>query len=287
MMKQLRITNSITARGEETIAQYLADINHYPMLSAEEEVDLARRSHNGDRKAYDRLVCGNLRFVVSVAKQYQHQGLTLGDLINEGNMGLMKAAERFDDTFGFKFISYAVWWIRQSIMAAICDKGNLVRLPQSASSLNTRISRAIQQFVNEHQRQPSADELSDILEMEEEKVAAALNTRQHHVSADAPMNDDGETSMADIMTDADAEATDGALDRESCETDVKRVLACLDDRGRTVIVRLYGIGCPEQSTDEVALSLGLSRERVRQIRETAIRTLSMNPNVNQLRKYIG
>lgn len=287
MMKQLRITNSITARGEEAIAQYLSDINHYPMLTAEEEVELARRAHQGDRAAYDRLVCGNLRFVVSVAKQYQHQGLTLGDLINEGNMGLMKAADRFDDTFGFKFISYAVWWIRQSIMAAICDKGNLVRLPQSASSLNTRINRAVQQFVNEHQRQPSAEELSEILEMEEEKVAAALNTRQHNVSTDAPVNDDGDTTMAEQMTDSDAAATDSALDRESCQTDVKRVLNCLDDRGRTVIIRLYGIGCPEQSTDEVALLLGLSRERVRQIRETAIRTLAMNPCVGQLRKYIG
>lgn len=285
-MKQLRIINSITARGEEAIAQYLSDINHYPMLNADEEVELARRAHNGEREAYDRLVCGNLRFVVSVAKQYQHQGLTLGDLINEGNMGLMKAAERFDDTFGFKFISYAVWWIRQSIMSAICDKGNLVRLPQSASSLNSRITKAMQEFVNEHQRQPSAEELSEILEMEEEKVAAALSTRQRHVSADAPINDDGETTMTDMMTDADADATDGALDRESCQEDVKRVLGCLDDRGRTVIVRLYGIGCPEQSTDEVALALGLSRERVRQIRETAIRTLSMSPCVGQLRKYI-
>lgn len=286
-MKQLRITTSITARGEETIAQYLSDINHYPMLTAEEEVELARRAQRGDRKAYERLVCSNLRFVVSVAKQYQHQGLTLGDLINEGNLGLMKAADRFDDTFGFKFISYAVWWIRQSIMAAICDKGNLVRLPQSASSLNTRITKAVHEFVHKHQRQPSADELAEILEMEEEKVVAALNTRSHKVSADAPMNEDGETTMADVLTDADAEATDASLDRESCQEDVKRVLKDLDERGRTVIIRLFGIGCPEQSADEVAMAMGLSRERVRQIREGAIRSLAMSPHVNQLRKYIG
>lgn len=286
-MKQLRITASITQRGEEAISQYLTDITHYPMLTADEEVELARRARQGDRTAYDRLVCSNLRFVVSVAKQYQHQGLSLGDLINEGNLGLMKAAERFDDTFGFKFISYAVWWIRQSIISAICDKGNIVRLPQSATSLNMRIGKAVQSFVHKHQRQPSAEELAEILEIEEEKVAAALSTQQKSVSADAPLTDDSESTMADRMTDDGAAATDSGLDRESCSEDVKRVLSVLDERGRTVIVSLYGIGCPEQSTDEVALAMGLSRERVRQIREGAIRILAMNPAVNQLRKYIG
>lgn len=286
MMKQLRITTSITARGEEAIAQYLSDISHYPTLSAEEEVELARSIQKGDRAAYDRLVCGNLRFVVSVAKQYQHQGLTLGDLINEGNLGLMKAAERFDDTFGFKFISYAVWWIRQSIMAAICDKGNLVRLPQSATSLNSRITKAVQDFAHQHQRQPSAEELAEILELEEEKVAAALRTQQRLVSADAPMGEDGDSTMLDVMTDSNAQATDSTLDRESCEADVKRVLSGLDERGRTVIIRLFGIGCREQTTEEVAMTMGLSKERVRQIREGAIRTLATSPNVDMLRKYI-
>lgn len=286
-MKQFKISTSITARGEEAIAQYLSDISHYPTLTAEEEVELSRRIQRGDRAAFDRLVCSNLRFVVSVAKQYQHQGLTLGDLINEGNMGLMKAAERFDDTFGFKFISYAVWWIRQSIMAAICDKGNLVRLPQSATSLNTRITKAIQEFFHANHRQPSAEELAEILELEEEKVAAALRTQQRHVSADAPMGEDGDSTMLDIMTDAEAGATDSVLDRESCEADVKRVLNGLDERGRTVIVCLFGIGCREQSTEEVAMKMGLSKERVRQIREGAIRTLAMAPNVDMLRKYIG
>lgn len=286
-MKQLRITTSITARNEEAIAQYLADITHYPMLSMEEEVELAHRAQQGDEQARERLVCGNLRFVVSVAKQYQHQGLTLGDLINEGNLGLMKAAERFDDTFGFKFISYAVWWIRQSIMAAICDKGNLVRLPQSATSLNSRLNKIIQEFIHKHQRQPSAEELAEILDMEEEKVATALKTGARHVSADAPLADDNDTSMAEQMIDINAEATDSALDRESCQVDVKRALNSLDERGRTVIIRLYGIGCPEQSTDEVALEMGLSKERVRQIREMAIRTLATSPCANQLRKYIG
>lgn len=285
-MKQLRITNSITARGEEGIAQYLADISHYPMLTTDEEVELARRVQKGDEDAYNRLVCSNLRFVVSVAKQYQHQGLSLGDLINEGNMGLMKAAQRFDDSYGFKFISYAVWWIRQGIMSAICDKGNLVRLPQSATSLNQRISKVMQEFVHQHQRQPSAEELAELLETEESKVATLLEARQRCVSADAPLADDADTSMADNMTDQDAEATDAALDRESCAVDVRTVLNSLDDRGRTVIIRLFGIGCAEQTTDEVALELGLSRERVRQIREGAIRTLASNPNVNQLRKYI-
>lgn len=286
-MKQLRIITSITQRGEEAIAQYLSDISRYPVISADEEVELARCARAGDHAAYERLVCANLRFVVSVAKQYQHQGLTLGDLINEGNLGLMKAAERFDDTFGFKFISYAVWWIRQSIMAAISDKGNLVRLPQSASTLNLRINRAVQEFTNKHQRQPSAEELAEILEMEEEKVASALLTQQRSVSTDAPTDDDGELTMGDRLVDAEAAATDSALERESCHTDVMRVLSTLDERGRMVIVRLYGIGCPEQTTDEVAFALGLSRERVRQIREGAIRTLALNPAIVQLRKYIG
>lgn len=285
-MKQLRIQTSITARGEETMAQYLTDINHYPVLGIDEEVELARRIKSGDSQAFDRLVCGNLRFVVSVAKQYQHQGLTLGDLISEGNIGLMKAAERFDDTMGFKFISYAVWWIRQSIMAAIADKGNLVRLPQSATALNSRISKAMQEFIHEHHRQPSADELAEILSLEEEKVAAALTRQQHHVSADAPTGEDSDTAMVDLMTDSNAEATDAALDRESCATDVHRALSTLDERGRRVIVSLYGIGCPQQSTDEVAISMGLSKERVRQIRENAIRNLAEGPTAYYLRKYI-
>lgn len=284
-MKELHINASITTRNE-TVAQYLSDINRYPILSVDEEVELARRKQQGDAWAKDRLVCCNLRFVVSVAKQYQHQGLTLGDLINEGNMGLMKAVERFDDTLGFKFISYAVWWIRQSIICAISDKGNLVRLPQSAAALNNRINKSMQQFVHRHQRQPNAEELAEMLEMEESKVAAALTTGCHEVSADAPMGDDGDTTMAEQLTDAGSAPTDAALDRESCQTDVTRVLQCLDERGRNVIVRLYGIGCPEQSADEVALSMGLSCERVRQIREGAIRSLALNPCVGQLRKYI-
>lgn len=285
-MKQLHITASITAREEEGITQYLSDISNYPMLTMEQEVELARRIQQGDQEAVNRLVCGNLRFVVSVAKQYQHQGLTLGDLINEGNLGLMKAAQRFDDTYGFKFISYAVWWIRQSIMAAICDKGNLVRLPQNATALNGRINKAIQNFVHKHQRQPSAEELAQLLEIEEERVVAAMRVGTRHVSADAPMAEDSDSTMADLLTDANADATDATLDRESCQQDVERALTCLDERGRMVIIRLYGIGCPEQSADEVALSLGLSRERVRQIREGAIRELAANPCAKQLRKYI-
>ena len=285
-MRQLKISKSITSRNQGTLDKYLSDIAKEPLITAEEEVALAQRIREGDQVALERLVNANLRFVVSVAKQYQNQGISLQDLINEGNIGLVKAAQRFDETRGFKFISYAVWWIRQSIMAAITDKGSLVRLPQSASSLNARITKAIHEFVLANQRQPSAEELAEILELEEGKVAAAMRTRTRHVSVDAPVGEDEDSTMIDFMTDSEAEATDSVLDRESCEADVQRVLNSLDERGRTVILRLFGIGCCEQSTEEVAMTMGLSKERVRQIREGAIQTLAMAPNVDMLRKYI-
>lgn len=286
-MKELRILNSITARDEDSITQYLADISRYALLTAEEEVELARRFRCGEREAGHRLVCANLRFVVSVAKQYQHQGLSLSDLINEGNLGLIKAAERFDDTFGFKFISYAVWWIRQAIITAISDKGTLVRLPQSASALNSKIGKAIADFTAEKHRRPSAEELAEMLEIEEGKVADALLTSARHISADAPLTDDADTTFADALSDDEAPATDARLERESCRHDILAALNGLDERGRTVIVHLFGIGCAEQSAEEVATLMGLSRERVRQLREGAIRSLAASPQIGLLRKYIG
>lgn len=286
MMKQLKISHSITARNEEMISQYLSDISHYPLLTMEEEVDLARRIKKGDQKAFEKLVCSNLRFVISVAKQYQHQGLTLGDLINEGNIGMMKAAERFDDTFGFKFISYAVWWIRQSITAALNEKGAVIRLPQSAISLGNHMKRLMDDFEQEHHRKPDANELSEMLEMEEEKLVATLFAPNHRVSADAPLSEDSDTSFADNMTDASAPATDSELDKESCQQEITIALNSLGERDRTIIVRLFGIGCREETPDEVAMELGLSRERVRQLKEGAIRHLSTSPNIHSLKKYL-
>ncbi len=285
-MKQLKISHSITARNEEMISQYLADISHYPLLSMEEEVELARRIKKGDQKAFEKLVCSNLRFVISVAKQYQHQGLTLGDLINEGNIGMMKAAERFDDTFGFKFISYAVWWIRQSITAALNEKGTVIRLPQSAISLGNHMKKLMDAFEQEHHRKPDANELSDILEIEEEKLVTTLFAPNHRVSADAPLSEDSDTTIVDGMTDDSAPATDSALDKESCQQEITVALNGLGERDRTIIVRLFGIGCQEETPDEVAMELGLSRERVRQLKEGAIKHLSASPNIHSLRKYL-
>ena len=273
-MRQIKIIRSITNRSEESLDKYLVEISRIPMISAEEEVELAQTIRAGGRKAdkaREKLVCANLRFVVSVAKQYQHQGLPLTDLINEGNIGLITAADRFDDTRGFKFISYAIWWIRQNILQAIADNSNIVRRPQSQIAISNKIKTATNEFLQRHQRYPSADELSEIISLEIEKIEKAIQSEAHVASIDAPISDDDTTTMADSIASAAEYASDRKVDYESMCSDVMLVLgAVLSERERAIVVQSFGIGCPERGLDDIGSSMGLSRERVRQIRERGL-----------------
>ena len=286
-MRQLKINKSITNRSSAALDKYLVEIGREELISTDEEVELAQRIHHGDRKALDKLTRANLRFVVSVAKQYQNQGLALNDLIDEGNLGLIKAAKKFDETRGFKFISYAVWWIRQSILQAISEQSRIVRMPLNQVGFQSKLAKAIVNFEQENERRPSVQELADILETDEAKVQEALGTNGKKVSVDAPFQDDDSNSLIDIMTDESAPTTDNNMEKESLSADLNAALGTLSEREQTVLKMLFGIGCNEMTAEEVANSLNLTRERVRQIKERALRMLRDDENINILTKYLG
>ena len=285
-MRQLKIGDKITKRDDAALDKYLVDISREKLISTDEEVELAQKIHKGDQRALNKLVRANLRFVVSVAKQYQNQGLSLNDLVNEGNIGLVKAAQKFDETRGFKFISYAVWWIRQSILQAISEQSRIVRMPLNQVGFQSKLSKAIVNFEQENERRPSVQELADILETDEEKVREALGTNGKKVSVDAPFQDEESGSLIDIMTDETAPATDNKMERESLSKDLDAALGTLFDRERQVLKMLFGIGCNEMTVDEGANTLSLTRERVRQIKERALKRLRESNNIDILAKYL-
>ena len=285
-MRQLKINASITRRDGEILDKYLQDIGREPMLSPDEEVELARRIRKGDRNALDRLVRANLRFVVSVAKQYQNQGLALPDLINEGNLGLIKAAEKFDETRGFKFISYAVWWIRQSILQALAEQSRIVRLPLNQVGSLNKIQRAIADFEQENQRRPSPQEIADQLDIPIDKVKESYRISGRSVSMDTPLGDGEDNTLLDVMSDTDSAPTDALLNHESLALELKRALQNLPDRERDIVESCYGIGREELSLEEIGLRFGLTRERVRQIKENALRHMK-NINGGNLRAFLG
>ena len=272
-MHQLKINKSITNRSSAALDKYLSEIAKEPLLTVDEEVELAQRIHSGDKEALDKLVRSNLRFVVSVAKQYQNGELTLSDLVNEGNVGLIKAAEKFDETRGFKFISYAVWWIRQSIMQALAEQSRLVRLPLNQVGLLNKINKTIADFVQEHERQPSLHELARLVDVDESKIAETLSASSRGASLDAPFQDGEENSLISVLSDDNAPAADNGMDLESLSTDLEQILKELKPREIQVLKMSFGIGCNEKTLEEIADTLGLTRERVRQIREKSLKKL--------------
>ena len=286
-MRQLKITKSITNRESASLEKYLQEIGKEEMISAEEEVELAQQIRKGDKKALERLTRANLRFVVSVAKQYQNQGLSLPDLINEGNLGLLKAAERFDETRGFKFISYAVWWIRQSILQAISEQSRIVRLPLKQVGSVNKINREINRFEQENERRPSLEEIAEKIDLPEDKIDEAMNINGHHVSVDAPFAEGEDNSLLDIMPNSDSPMADKTLVAESLKAEIQNALSVLNERERNVIEASYGINCPELTLEEIGEKFGLTRERVRQIKEKAIRKLRMCTKNKILKTYLG
>ena len=290
-MRQLKIQKSITNRASEALDKYLVEIGRAPMVTIEEEIELAQAIKRGGRdaeRAKEKLVTANLRFVVSVAKQYQHQGLTLTDLIDEGNSGLIKAAEKFDETRGFKFISSAVWWIRQSILQAIAEQSRIVRLPLNQVGSLNKVNHEINRFEQEHHRRPSVQELSDRTHIDEEKIQQSMMADGHHVSIDAPFQEGEDNSMVDVMAGSDDSRTDRQVDHDSMAMELNSVLdRVLKEREQIIIRECFGIGCQEKGLEEIGDQLGLTRERVRQIREKSITKLRESGNVKILMKYLG
>lgn len=290
-MRQLKIQKSITNRSSEALDKYLVEIGRAPLISIEEEIELAQKIKKGGpeaERAKERLVTANLRFVVSVAKQYQHQGLTLTDLIDEGNIGLIKAAQKFDETRGFKFISYAVWWIRQSILQAIAEQSRIVRLPLNQVGSLNKINHEINKFEQENQRQPSVSELAEVTQIDEEKIGQSLMADGHHLSIDAPFQDGEDNCMLDIMPSSDDSRSDKHVDHESMAMELKNVLSkVLKEREIIIIRECYGIDCQEKGLEEIGDQLGLTRERVRQIREKSITKLRDSGYAKILMKYLG
>ncbi len=286
-MRQLKISKSITNRESESLEKYLQEIGREDLLTAEEEVELAQRIKKGDREALEKLTKANLRFVVSVAKQYQNQGLSLPDLINEGNLGLIKAAEKFDETRGFKFISYAVWWIRQSIHQAIAEQSRIVRLPQNQVGSVSKINRALNKFEQENERRPNVSEIAEKTDLPEDKVEVALKSNTRHVSVDAPFSDSDENSLLDVLVNDDAPMADRSLVIESLRNEIAAALNILNDREQKIIKSFYGIGCQEMTLEEIGHATGLTRERVRQIKEKAIRKLRNSTSNKLLKTYLG
>ena len=290
-MRQLKIQKSITNRNSEALDKYLVEIGRAPMVSIEEEIELAQAIKKGGRageRAKNKLVEANLRFVVSVAKQYQHQGLTLTDLIDEGNIGLIKAAERFDETRGFKFISYAVWWIRQSILQAIAEQSRIVRLPLNQVGSLNKVNHEINKFEQENLRRPSVEEIADRTGVDKEKISQSMAASGHHVSIDAPFGDDDDNAMVDVMSSGDDSRTDKQVDHESMAMELKQVLGqVLKERERQIVCACFGIGEPEKGLEEIGDKMGLTRERVRQIREKSISKLRESGYVKILMKYLG
>ena len=286
-MRQLKISKSITNREDSTLDKYLQEITQERLLTAEEEIALARKIKEGDKDALQKLTRANLRFVVSVAKQYQHQGLSLPDLINEGNIGLIKAAEKFDDTRGFKFISYAVWWIRQSIMQALADQSRLVRLPLNQVGSVNKINTISNKFEQEFERKPSIAEIAEEINLSQERVSDAIKGNNRHVSMDAPLTDGNDNGLADLLQGNDGQDIDTHLLLESLREELKLALNILDERERFVIEAFYGINQPEMTLQEIGAKKGLTRERARQIREKAIRKLRKNTQNKLLKSYLG
>ena len=286
-MRQLKISKSITNRESASLDKYLQEIGHEELLTTDQEVELAQRIRKGDKRALERLTKANLRFVVSVAKQYQNQGLSLPDLINEGNVGLIKAAEKFDETRGFKFLSYAVWWIRQSILQAIAEQSRLVRLPLNQVGSVNKITRELNKFEQEHERKPSVDEIAERVDLPEDKIADAMKANSRHVSMDAPIADGEDSSMIDFLS-GDSSNTDRELAIESLKAEVSRILKLLTDKEQKVLRAFFGIdGSPEMTLDEIGEKYNLTRERVRQIKEKALRRLRHNTKNKLLKSYLG
>ena len=286
-MRQLKITKSITNRESASLDKYLQEIGKEELITVEEEVELAQRIKKGDRDALEKLTRANLRFVVSVAKQYQNQGLSLPDLINEGNLGLIKAAEKFDETRGFKFISYAVWWIRQSILQALAEQSRIVRLPLNQVGSLNKINKAFSKFEQKFERTPSPEELADVLDLPKEKVSDTLRVSGRHVSVDAPFVDGEDNSLLDVLTNIDSPNADKSLLNESLTREIERALATLTERERDIIKLFFGIGIQEMTLEEIGEQFGLTRERVRQIKEKAIRRLRHTSRSKLLKTYLG
>ena len=286
-MRQLKITKSITNRESASLDKYLQEIGREELISVEEEVELAGRIRNGDKAALEKLTRANLRFVVSVAKQYQNQGLSLPDLINEGNLGLIKAAEKFDETRGFKFISYAVWWIRQSILQALAEQSRIVRLPLNQVGSLNKINKAFSRFEQEHERKPSAEELANELGLDVDKVADTLKMSGRHVRVDAPFVEGADNSLLDVMPNDDSPIADRGLINESLSREIDRALATLTPREADIIRKFFGIGVPEKTLEEIGEEFHLTRERVRQIKEKAIRRLKSSSRSRVLKTYLG
>ena len=284
-MRQLKISKSITTRNE-TLDKHLQEISRLPMITVNEEIELAQRIRQGDRAALEKLVCANLRFVVSVAKQYQNQGMSLTDLISEGNIGLIKAAEKFDETRGFKFISYAVWWIRQSILQALAEQSRNIRLPLNQVSLLNKIGRESALFEQQHQRRPMADELSDILGIPAEKIEEAMSHSGSSISVDAPFVEGEDNSLLDVLPSSDTPTTDRSLMHESLATEIDRALSTLSEREKEILRMLFGIGCQEMTLEEIGDHFGLTRERVRQVKEKALRHLRNTSRSTLLKPYL-
>jgi RNA polymerase primary sigma factor len=287
-MRQLKITKSITNRESASLDKYLQEIGREDLITVEEEVELAQRIRAGDRIALEKLTRANLRFVVSVAKQYQNQGLSLPDLINEGNLGLIKAAEKFDETRGFKFISYAVWWIRQSILQALAEQSRIVRLPLNQVGSLNKINKAFSKFEQENERKPSPEELSEVLDIPVDKIADTMKVSGRHISVDAPFVEGEDNSLLDVMINDDSPNADRVLINESLSKEIERVLAfTLSDRKRDIVKKFFGIGVAEMTLEEIGDEFGLTRERVRQIKEKAIRKLRPNAKSKLLKGFLG
>lgn len=286
-MRQLKITKSITNRESASLDKYLQEIGREELITVEDEVELAQRIKKGDQEALEKLTRANLRFVVSVAKQYQNQGLSLPDLINEGNLGLIKAAEKFDETRGFKFISYAVWWIRQSILQALAEQSRIVRLPLNQVGSLNKINKALSKFEQENERLPSPEELSEILDIPKEKISDTLRVSGRHVSVDAPFVDGEDNNLLDVLVNSDSPNADRGLVNESLNKEIERALSTLTERERDIVKYFFGIGTSEMTLEEIGENFGLTRERVRQIKEKAIRRLRHSARSKLLKSYLG
>ncbi len=287
-MRQLKISQQITARDNDSLERYLQEIGRMELITPEEEVELARRIRAGDQEALNKMVKANLRFVVSVAKQYQHQGLSLSDLIDEGNIGLIKAAQRFDESKGFKFISYAVWWIRQSILQALVEQSRMVRLPLNKVGALSKLNKIMMQFEQEHEREPTITELAELMNISEKDVCEILKGQGRHLSMDAPIKENEEGTMLDLYADEDGEGSDKDVMRESLRDEINHVLKTINKREAQIVACYFGInGEPAMSLDEIGARFNLTRERVRQIKEKAIRRIRKSKSARFLRSYLG
>ncbi|MEO6168642.1 MAG: RNA polymerase sigma factor RpoD/SigA [Chitinophagales bacterium] len=287
-MRQLKITQQITARDNDSLEKYLQEIGKMSLITPEEEVSLARKIRTGDQEALEKMTKANLRFVVSVAKQYQHQGLSLSDLINEGNIGLIKAAQRFDESKGFKFISYAVWWIRQSILQALVEQSRMVRLPLNKVGSLSKLNKIMIHFEQQHEREPSHDELADIMNVTAKEITEMMKGAGKHLSMDAPIKENEEGTMIEFYQDSESKPVDEDLAKESLKKDIKRVLSTMNKRDADIVSCFFGVnGELPMNLDEIGQRFGLTRERVRQIKEKAIRRLRKLKSARTLRTYLG